>query len=97
MPTLIDTREAFRRLREEGGFTNEQADAIVDLFRDADEEVATRSDIKELQSEMKAMKNELGQKIEEKHAATVRTVVMTMGVMTAVLAVFVTLAIFFLG
>lgn len=48
MPTLIDTRNAFRQLREEGGFSEEQADAIVDLLRDADEEVATRSDIEEL-------------------------------------------------
>ena len=48
MPTLIDTRTAFRRLHEEGGFSEQQADAIVDLFRDADEEVATRSDIEDL-------------------------------------------------
>ena len=48
MLALIDTRDAFRRLREEGGFSQEQADAIVDLFRDADEEVATRSDIEDL-------------------------------------------------
>ena len=47
MLALIDTRDAFRRLREEGGFSQEQADAIVDLFRDADEEVATRSDIED--------------------------------------------------
>jgi hypothetical protein len=48
MLALIDTRDAFRRLREEGGFSQKQADAIVDLFRDADEEVATRSDIEDL-------------------------------------------------
>ena len=48
MLALIDTRDAFRRLREKGGFSQEQADAIVDLFRDADEEVATRSDIEDL-------------------------------------------------
>jgi len=29
MPTLIDTRNAFRRLHEEGVFSEEQADAIV--------------------------------------------------------------------
>ena len=42
MPTLIDTREAFRRLQEQGGFTDDQADAIVDIFTDIDEQVATR-------------------------------------------------------
>jgi len=29
MPTPIDTRDAFRQLREEGRFSEEQADAIV--------------------------------------------------------------------
>lgn len=48
MPTLIDTQHAFDRLRREGGFSEEQADAIVDLFRDADEQVATRSDTERL-------------------------------------------------
>ena len=48
--TLIDTREAFRRLREEGGFTDVQANPIVDLFRDVDEEIATQSDIEDLEA-----------------------------------------------
>jgi gamma-glutamyl phosphate reductase len=52
MPTLIDTHEAFRRLQRDGGFSDEQADAIVDLFRDADEQVATRSDILELSNRL---------------------------------------------
>ena len=52
MPTLIDTREAFRRLREQGGFSDEQADAIVDIFTDIDEQVATRGDIEQLRSDL---------------------------------------------
>lgn len=42
MPTVIDTRKAFRRLQEQGGFNEEQADAILDLFADVDEQVATK-------------------------------------------------------
>ena len=52
MPTLIDTREAFRRLREQGGFSDEQADAIVDIFTDIDEQVATWGDIEQLRSDL---------------------------------------------
>lgn len=52
MPTLIDTREAFRRLRKEGGFTDEQADAIVDIFSDVDEQVVTRGDIEQLRTSL---------------------------------------------
>ena len=52
MPTLIDTREAFRRLQEQGGFTDDQADAIVDIFTDIDEQVATRGDIEQLRSDL---------------------------------------------
>lgn len=66
------------------------SDRVDGLETHIDEKVPTKS-------EMKAIKNELSKKIEEKHTATVRTVVMTMGVMTAVLAVLVTLGIFFLG
>ena len=64
MPTLIDTREAFRRLQEQGGFTDDQADAIVDIFTDIDEQVATRGDIEQLRSDLegniKQLRSNLG-------------------------------------
>jgi RNAse (barnase) inhibitor barstar len=37
----IDTLKAFRRLRDEAAFSEKEAEAIVDLFRDVE---ATRSD-----------------------------------------------------
>jgi len=101
MPTLIDTRNAFRQLREEGGFSEEQADAIVDLFRDADEEVATRSDIEELDERLtqriELSEERLGQKVEKKHATTVRTIVASVAAVGAVLAVVIPLAIYLMG
>lgn len=101
MPTLIDTRTAFRRLHEEGGFSEQQADAIVDLFRDADEEVATRSDIEELDERLtqriELSEERLGQKVEKKHAATVRTIVASVAAVGAVLAVVIPLVIYLVG
>lgn len=69
MPTLIDTREAFRRLREQGGFTDDQADAIVDIFTDVDEQVATRGDIERLDAKITTVEERLDEKIDgvEKH------------------------------
>lgn len=64
MPTLIDTREAFRRLREQGGFTDDQADAIVDIFTDVDEQVATRGDIERLEEKIESESARLDEKIE---------------------------------
>lgn len=59
MPTIIDTRKAFRRLQDQGGFSEEQADAIVDLFADVDEQVATKGDIEDLRSDLKALRSDL--------------------------------------
>lgn len=101
MPTLIDTREAFRRLREQGGFTDEQADAIVDLFRDADEEVATRSDIEELDERLTQRidlsEERLGQKIEQVRTRLTQTVVSSVAAAGAVLAAIIALAVYMMG
>jgi type I restriction-modification system DNA methylase subunit len=97
MPTLIDTRNAFRRLREEGGFSEEQADAIVDLFRDADEEVATRSDIEELDKRLtqriELSEERLGQKVEGVRSELTRTIVAYVAAVGAVLTVVIPLVI----
>ena len=97
MPTLIDTRDAFRRLRDQGGFSEEQADAIVDLFRDADEEVATRSDLDELEERLtqriELSEERLGQKVE----GTRSSIVSAVAAVGAVLAVVIPLAIYLLG
>ena len=97
MPTLIDTRDAFRRLQNQGGFTEDQADAIVDIFTDVDEQVATRGDIDQLRtelqsirSEMEAMENRLGQDIQKVRNSIV-TAVAAVG---AVLAVVIPLTIY---
>lgn len=100
MPTLIDTRDAFRRLQNQGGFTEDQADAIVDIFTDVDEQVATRGDIEQLRtelqsirSEMEAMENRLGQDIQKVRSSIV-TAVAAVG---AVLAVVIPLTIYLVG
>jgi DNA gyrase/topoisomerase IV subunit A len=100
MPTLIDTRDAFRRLQNQGGFTEDQADAIVDIFTDVDEQVATRGDIDQLRtelqsirSEMEAMENRLGQDIQKVRSSIV-TAVAAVG---AVLAVVIPLTIYLMG
>ena len=97
MPTLIDTRDAFRRLQNQGGFTEDQADAIVDIFTDVDEQVATRGDIDQLRtelqsirSEMEAMENRLGQDI-QKVRSSIAGAVAAVG---AVLAVVIPLVIY---
>ena len=97
MPTLIDTRDAFRRLQNQGGFTEDQADAIVDIFTDVDEQVATRGDIDQLRtelqsirSEMEAMENRLGQDI-QKVRSSIAGAVAAVG---AVLAVVIPLTIY---
>lgn len=65
MPALIDTREAFRRLREEGGFTDAQADAIVDILTDVDEQLATRGDIEQLRADTKSSIEQLAERIDQ--------------------------------
>jgi F0F1-type ATP synthase membrane subunit b/b' len=89
MPTLIDTRDAFRRLRE-GGLSEEQADAIVELFRDTDE-VATHGDIEELDEHLthriELSEERLGQKMEQIRTSLTRTVVSAVAAVGAVLAV----------
>ena len=97
MPTLIDTRTAFRQLRDEGGFSEKQADAIVDLFRDADEEVATRSDIEELDERLtqriELSEERLGQRIQEVRSSVVSAI----AAVGAVLAVVLSLVIYLVG
>ena len=91
MPTLINTRDAFRRLQNQGGFTEDQADAIVNLFRDADEEVATRSDIEELDKRLtqriELFEERLGQKVESVRSGITRTIVASVAAVGAVLTV----------
>lgn len=48
---LKDTRKATERLQEGGG-PKEQADAIVDLFVNAEEQVATKSDLEAVKHEI---------------------------------------------
>ena len=100
MPTFIDTQKAHRRLTG-SGVPEDQADAIVDLFRDADEQVATRADIEELDKRLtqriELSEERLGQKIERSRSATVRTVVAAVAAVGAVLAVVIPLAIYLMG
>ena len=70
---LKDTRKATERLQE-GGVPKEQADAIVDLFVDAEDQVATKSDLE-------AVKHEIISTV------TVRLVT-AVGLLAALLAVF---------
>lgn len=49
--SLRDTRKATERLQE-GGVPKEEADAIVDLFVDVEEQVATKSDLEVVKHEI---------------------------------------------
>ena len=108
MPTPIDTRDAFRRLRDEGGFSESQADAIVDLFRDTDEEVATRSDIGRLDERIEEVEGRLtqriglseerlGQKVEGVQSELTRTIVASVAAVGVVLTVVIPLVIDLVG
>jgi len=66
------------------------ASATKEDLNDLEEKVAT-------QSELKAVKSDLGKQIEEKHSATIRTVVGTTAAVGAVLAVVIPLAIYPMG
>jgi uncharacterized membrane protein len=63
MPTLIDTQKAYRRLTD-SGVPETQADAIVDLFRDADDQVATQGDVERLNERLEEVEARLTQRIE---------------------------------
>jgi hypothetical protein len=103
MPTLIDTQKAHRRLTD-SGVPETQADAIVDLFRDADDQVATRADIERLDARIEEVEarltqrielseERLGQRIEQSKSAMVNAV----AAVGAVLAVVIPLAIYLMG
>jgi hypothetical protein len=108
MPTLIDTRDAFRRLQEHGGFSEAQADAIVDIFTDVDDQVATRGDVERLDERIEEVEDRLtqrielseerlGQKVEGVRSELTRTVVASVAAVGAVLAVVIPLAIYLMG
>ncbi|PYS87676.1 MAG: DUF1640 domain-containing protein [Acidobacteria bacterium] len=48
----FDTHEIFRRLKQRG-FTEEQAHELVEAMKDAQNELATKSDIRELEHRLK--------------------------------------------
>ena len=54
MSYLIDTAKAIRRI-EATGLANEQAEAIVEIFSSASEQLATKADIDLLRIEMNAI------------------------------------------
>ncbi|PSQ52914.1 MAG: hypothetical protein BRD28_04115 [Bacteroidetes bacterium QH_10_64_37] len=99
----IDTLKAARRLQEDGTFSPEQAKRIAETLSEMDVASATKEDLNDLeekvatQSELKAVKSDLGKQIEEKHSATIRTVVGTTAAVGAVLAVVIPLAIYPMG
>ncbi len=59
---LIDTDKAKQRLRQ-GGVAEEQAGAIIDLWRMSEEHVATKQDIALLRRDMEAFEERLTQRI----------------------------------
>ena len=62
MPLLKDTRKAAERLQE-GGVPEEQANAIVDLFVDADEQVATKGDLDHTEQQLRDEINHVEQQL----------------------------------
>lgn len=53
MTVFIDTLAAKKHLVKGKTFTDKQAEALLDAFKDANEQVATRSDLRELESRLK--------------------------------------------
>ena len=91
MPLLKDTRKAAERLQE-GGVPEEQANAIVDLFVDADEQVATKGDLdhteQQLRMEMEAMEERLTGRIQQTESRLLRWMIGAVGALAGLLAVF---------
>jgi uncharacterized protein YhaN len=91
MPLLKDTRKAAERLQE-GGVPEDQANAIVDLFVDADEQVATKGDLdhaeQQLRSEMEAMEERLTGRIQQVESRLLRWMIGGIGALAGLLAVF---------
>ena len=58
MTYLIDTAKAIRRL-EEAGFAHEQAQAIVDTFAVANEQLATKASIENLRTAIENLRTEM--------------------------------------
>ena len=99
----IDTLKAARRLQEDGTFSPEQAERIAETLSEMDVASATKEDLNDLeekvatQSELKAVKSDLGKQIEEKHSATIRTVLGAIVTMGAFLVVEIPLAFYLTG
>ncbi|PSQ72286.1 MAG: hypothetical protein BRD53_01455 [Bacteroidetes bacterium SW_7_64_58] len=99
----IDTLKAARRLQEDGTFSPEQAKRIAETLSEMDVASATKEDLNDLeekvatQSELKAVKSDLGKQIEEKHSATIRTVLGAIVTMGAFLVVEIPLAFYLTG
>ena len=99
----IDTLKAARRLQEDGTFSPEQAERIAETLSEMDVASATKEDLNDLeekvatQSELKAVKSDLGKQIEEKHSATIRTVLGAIVTMGAFLMVEIPLAFYLTG
>jgi len=61
---LKDTRQAVKRLQD-GGVPEEQANAIVDLFADADEQIAPQQGFDDLDEKIDGVEQRLDAKIDE--------------------------------
>ena len=99
----IDTLKAARHLQVDGTFSPEQAKRIAETLSEMDVASATKEDLNDLeekvatQSELKAVKSDLGKQIEEKHSATIRTVLGAIVTMGAFLVVEIPLAFYLTG
>lgn len=91
---IDETNSRLARFREEVDGRFDRLDGKVATQSDLK---AVKSDVKAVKSDVKAVKSDLGQKIEEKHSATIRTVVGTVAAVGAVLAVVIPLAIHLMG
>ena len=99
----IDTLKAARRLQEDGTFSPEQAKRIAETLSEMDVVSATKEDLNDLkekvatQSEPKVVKSDLRKQIEEKHSATIRTILGAIVTTGAFLVVEIPLAFYLTG
>ncbi|MEM7132105.1 MAG: hypothetical protein AAF702_37715 [Chloroflexota bacterium] len=59
MAIVIDTLQAMKALTEGGVFTQAQAERIVDVVAEANDDVATKGDMKELRADLEILRRDI--------------------------------------
>ncbi len=90
---VFDTQQAVKRLRDEAGFEQKAAEAMVEVLANALASVATKRDLQDLRDEMKRdnaqLRSDVAAMIAQSQAQSLRTLVAAIvGSMTGLTAIF---------